>query len=73
MGKVISKALIAAVRLYQRGVSPLLGWHCRFYPSCSQYMIDAITKKGPAVGVWMGAKRILRCHPFNPGGFDPVE
>lgn len=73
MGKVISSALISLVRFYQVAVSPMLGQHCRFEPSCSQYMIDAISKKGPLAGVWAGMRRVLRCHPFNPGGHDPVK
>jgi len=73
MRQVISSAIVGAIRLYQGAVSPLLGQHCRFYPSCSQYTIDAIAKKGAARGVWMGVRRIARCHPYNPGGYDPVE
>ena len=73
MRQVISSALVAVIKLYQEAASPLLGQHCRFYPSCSQYMIDAIAKKGAARGVWMGVKRIARCHPYNPGGYDPVK
>jgi uncharacterized protein len=73
ISKVISGLLIAAVRAYQILVSPLLGQHCRFYPSCSQYMIDAIREKGPIAGAWLGIRRILKCHPFNPGGYDPVR
>jgi len=73
MGNLISSSLITVVRWYQAAISPLLGQHCRFHPSCSQYMIDAITRKGPVAGVWLGIRRVLRCHPFNPGGYDPVE
>lgn len=69
----LSKAMIAAVRAYQFAISPLLGGRCRFYPSCSQYMIDAIRLKGPFAGLALGLRRILRCHPFNPGGYDPVK
>ena len=65
--------LIAFIRLYQRVVSPLLGRRCRFYPSCSTYMIEAIQRKGPVVGMLKGMWRIVRCHPLNPGGYDPVE
>lgn len=63
--------LIAAVRFYQRGISPLLGPSCRFTPTCSQYMIEAIQKYGAIRGVLKGARRICRCHPFHPGGYDP--
>lgn len=67
-------SLIFIIRIYQivkskLGVKP----HCRFYPSCSQYMIDAIIKYGIFKGVFLGILRILRCHPFNPGGYDPVK
>jgi hypothetical protein len=70
---LISRALIGLVRLYQRTLSPLLGRRCRFHPSCSAYMIEAIQKKGVIVGVGKGVWRILRCQPFSAGGYDPVE
>lgn len=60
------------IRAYQKLLSPLLGQHCRFYPSCSQYTLEAIQEWGLAKGVWLGTKRICRCHPLNPGGIDPV-
>ena len=60
------------LRAYQLCLSPLLGPSCRFYPSCSHYAIEAIETHGALRGSWMSAKRICRCHPFNPGGFDPV-
>jgi uncharacterized protein len=60
------------IRAYQLVLSPLLGPRCRFYPSCSHYAIEAIESHGALRGAWMSAKRICRCHPFNPGGFDPV-
>ncbi|NLY55239.1 MAG: membrane protein insertion efficiency factor YidD [Firmicutes bacterium] len=63
---------IKLVRLYQRAISPLFPRSCRFYPTCSQYMIEAISKYGCWRGVWLGIKRILRCHPFHEGGYDPV-
>ncbi|HUP79825.1 MAG TPA: membrane protein insertion efficiency factor YidD [Pirellula sp.] len=67
----IRRVLIAMVRFYQRAVSPLLGSNCRFSPSCSQYTIEAIEKYGAIRGIWKGVKRIFRCHPFSPGGYDP--
>jgi putative membrane protein insertion efficiency factor len=65
------RAAVGAIRLYQRlmvGTMP----RCRFAPSCSQYTLEAIEEYGVARGSWMGARRISRCHPFNPGGYDPV-
>ena len=64
--------LIAPIRAYQKVVSPLLGPRCRFHPSCSSYAIEAIEKHGAARGSWLAARRIARCHPFRPGGYDPV-
>ncbi|MCC7339082.1 MAG: membrane protein insertion efficiency factor YidD [Pirellulaceae bacterium] len=62
---------IGLVRVYQRGLSPLLGSSCRFQPTCSAYMITAIEKYGLLRGTARGCKRILRCHPFHRGGYDP--
>ena len=63
--------MIVLVRLYQRGISPLIGPSCRFQPTCSEYMIGAIRKYGAIRGSLRGLWRIMRCHPFNRGGFDP--
>jgi putative membrane protein insertion efficiency factor len=63
--------LIAAVRVYQYLISPLLGQRCRFYPSCSNYFIEAVRKHGAVRGSLRGVWRILRCNPWNPGGIDP--
>lgn len=63
--------LIAIVRFYQLGIGPFLGKRCRFEPSCSNYFIQAVQKYGAFVGAWKGVLRILRCHPFHPGGYDP--
>ena len=68
----MSALAVAMVRLYQILIAPLLGANCRFQPSCSQYAIDALKKYGFFRGSWMAAKRIFRCHPFHPGGYDPV-
>ncbi|MBU6350575.1 MAG: membrane protein insertion efficiency factor YidD [Caldilinea sp.] len=64
--------VLAAIRFYQKFVSPLLGNNCRFYPTCSAYTYQAIEKYGVGRGGWMGIKRIVRCNPWNEGGFDPV-
>jgi putative membrane protein insertion efficiency factor len=63
--------LVTLVRLYQWLISPLLGRRCRFYPSCSEYFIGAVRKYGAVSGSLRGIWRICRCHPFNPGGYDP--
>ena len=60
------------IRGYQLIISPLLGNNCRFYPSCSSYTLEAIDRFGVLRGGWLGLKRIGRCHPWNPGGIDPV-
>jgi putative membrane protein insertion efficiency factor len=60
------------IRGYQLAISPLLGPRCRFYPSCSQYAMEAIETHGALRGTWLTIKRISRCHPFHEGGFDPV-
>ena len=63
---------LALIRFYQTFMSPMLGSNCRFYPTCCSYTYQAIEKYGVAKGSWMGFKRILRCNPWNKGGFDPV-
>jgi len=64
--------LVAAVRAYQVAISPLLVGSCKFIPSCSQYYIMAVQEHGPWYGSWLGVRRVLRCHPFSTGGYDPV-
>ncbi|MCG6863216.1 MAG: membrane protein insertion efficiency factor YidD [Chromatiaceae bacterium] len=64
--------LIGLFRGYQYLISPLLGNHCRFYPSCSQYAVEAVESHGAVRGTWFALRRILRCHPWHPGGYDPV-
>lgn len=66
------KLFILPIRLYQVTLSPLLGANCRYVPSCSQYMIDAIEEWGPLKGIWLGMRRISRCHPWGGHGHDPV-
>lgn len=63
---------LVLIRLYQYTLSPVLGPACRFYPSCSEYAYQAVSKYGMLKGAALAAKRILKCHPFNPGGIDPV-
>lgn len=63
---------ILPIKFYQWFISPLLGPRCRFYPTCSHYTIEAIEQHGVICGVWLGLKRVIRCHPGNPGGVDPV-
>lgn len=67
-----SRACITLIRGYQRFISPLLGKNCRFYPTCSQYTLEAVERFGFIRGAWLGARRIVRCGPWHPGGFDPV-
>jgi len=68
----LAKVLVGLVRAYQLFLSPLLPPSCRYYPSCSDYMIAAIGTYGPFRGVLKGIARLLRCHPFHPGGYDPL-
>ncbi|MCD6586772.1 MAG: membrane protein insertion efficiency factor YidD [Desulfobacteraceae bacterium] len=63
---------ILAIRAYQLILSPVLGPACRFYPSCSEYAIEAVSRYGASKGGYLALRRVLRCHPFNPGGIDPV-
>lgn len=71
-GKYIRKLAILPIRIYQWCISPLLPKSCRFYPTCSAYAIEAITLHGIFKGSWLALRRILRCHPLNDGGYDPV-
>lgn len=68
----MKKLLIFPIRLYQRHISPMLPPACRFTPTCSQYAIEAIEKHGPAKGLFLAVRRILRCHPWGGSGYDPV-
>lgn len=64
--------MIAILRVYQYLISPMMGQHCRFHPSCSCYAIEAIALHGPIRGTSLAIRRLARCHPWHPGGFDPV-
>jgi putative membrane protein insertion efficiency factor len=67
----MTKLLLALIRLYQLTLSPLLGGGCRFEPSCSRDTASCIELHGPARGIWLGMRRLARCHPFHAGGYDP--
>ena len=64
--------LLVLLRAYQYAIRPLLGANCRFYPSCSDYAREAIERHGAGKGSWLSARRLARCHPYHPGGYDPV-
>jgi hypothetical protein len=66
------RMVVGLIRGYQRVVSPALPASCRFTPSCSQYTLEAVDRHGVLRGGWLGLRRLVRCHPFHPGGFDPV-
>ncbi|MCP2519213.1 membrane protein insertion efficiency factor YidD [SCandidatus Aminicenantes bacterium Aminicenantia_JdfR_composite] len=66
------KIVLGLIKFYKKFISPLLGNRCRFYPTCSDYTFQAIEKYGLFKGLLLGGKRLLKCHPFNPGGIDPV-
>lgn len=68
----MKRLVLALIRFYQRYISPGLPPSCRFYPTCSRYTYEAVERYGVVKGGWLGIKRILRCQPWNPGGYDPV-
>lgn len=68
----MTSVLVAALRGYQYAIRPMLGANCRFFPSCSDYAIEALQRHGAARGSWLAAKRLCKCHPYHPGGYDPV-
>lgn len=67
-----AKPLVWLVRGYQYGVSPFLGRSCRFQPSCSEYAVESLERYGVIQGLWLAIRRVGRCHPWHPGGYDPV-
>jgi putative membrane protein insertion efficiency factor len=69
---LLLQALLLPVRLYRRLLSPVMPPVCRFHPSCSKYALDALQTHGPFRGSYLAARRLMRCHPFHPGGLDPV-
>jgi putative membrane protein insertion efficiency factor len=72
MGTLVRTILVLPIRLYQRLISPVLPHRCRFYPSCSEYAREAILRYGPFKGGWLALRRLFRCGPWHPGGYDPV-
>ena len=69
--RLLTAGLVSLIRFYQVGISPLIGPSCRFTPTCSAYAIGAIRRYGPLRGCYKACRRILRCHPCSPGGYDP--
>jgi putative membrane protein insertion efficiency factor len=70
--RILLALAMGSIRFYQRFISPLKPPTCRFYPVCSAYALEALSRHGLFKGLWLSVKRVLRCHPFHPGGFDPV-
>ncbi|MGB9862062.1 MAG: membrane protein insertion efficiency factor YidD [Candidatus Bipolaricaulaceae bacterium] len=72
MANLVRRILVVPIWLYQRLLSPILPDRCRFYPTCSEYAREAILRHGPLRGGWLALRRLLRCGPWHPGGYDPV-
>lgn len=72
VARIPARMVVGAISIYQKLVSPNLSPNCRYQPSCSQYMVEAVRRFGALKGIWLGARRIGRCHPLHEGGFDPV-
>ena len=70
--ELLKKLFLLLIRFYQVGISPFIGPHCRFQPTCSQYAIIAINRYGVGKGTYLAVRRLLKCHPFHKGGYDPV-
>jgi putative membrane protein insertion efficiency factor len=69
---MIRKVVIFPIRVYQYAISPFMAPHCRFHPTCSEYMVQAVSTHGALRGLWLGLRRLARCHPWGQGGYDPV-
>lgn len=69
----MKRVFLLMIRFYQKVISPLKPPTCRFYPTCSTYTYQAVDKYGAMKGIWLGVKRISKCHPFHPGGYDPLK
>lgn len=72
MKTLFALPLIWLLRIYQYAISPMLGRSCRFHPSCSEYAVEALQRHGALKGSWLAMRRVGRCHPWHPGGYDPV-
>ncbi|MCF8178506.1 MAG: membrane protein insertion efficiency factor YidD [Sulfuritalea sp.] len=72
MRDLLVRPFVMLIRVYQLAISPMLGNRCRFHPSCSDYSMDALRRHGLLKGLWLSARRVGRCHPWHPGGYDPV-
>ena len=73
MRSVLRRVAVLPIRVYQLAISPMLGEHCRYYPSCSEYAVQAVMRYGILRGLVLAGWRLLRCNPWSPGGYDPVE
>ncbi len=69
---ILKKLLLGLIGFYRYGISPMLGRNCRFHPTCSEYAMEAVERHGALKGAWLALRRVGRCHPFHPGGYDPV-
>lgn len=68
----VNSILLLLIKFYKTFISPVLGNNCRFHPTCSTYSVEALKTHGPIKGLWLSMKRVAKCHPFHPGGYDPV-
>jgi uncharacterized protein len=72
VNRALARLLSLPILAYRLAISPLLGPRCRFHPSCSSYALEALERHGAVRGLWLALRRVLRCHPWHPGGYDPV-